>query len=201
MPFFPTGGNAPVVTLAMRPAVLTGAVAKFETGGTVVSAPSVPAPTAPSPLPGSTPPPAPPPPNVSPTTVQWPGAVAHTAITVVADGGGTPSVLERNGPWSLFRMLEAGSLRSAAIPPPRPYRRGARASLSDQLGLDPESAQSGDSARVPLPEWNLNWHAVRPFRKAAREAGLHRAVCAARILGCVGAMDAGQHFRQSCDPR
>jgi type VI secretion system protein ImpL len=107
--FFQTGGNAPVVSLAMRPPVLTGAVAKFETGGTVVSAPSVPAPSAASPLPGSTPPPAPPP-RVSPTTVQWPGAATRTAITVVADGGGAPSVLDRNGPWSLFRMLEAGSM-------------------------------------------------------------------------------------------
>ena len=124
--FFQTGGNAPVVTLAMRPPVLTGAVAKFETGGTVVSAPSVPAPTAPSPLPGSTPPPAPPPPNVSPTTVQWPGAVAHTAITVVADGGGTPSVLERNGPWSLFRMLEAGSLSLRGVTATANYIVGGR---------------------------------------------------------------------------
>jgi type VI secretion system protein ImpL len=48
------------------------------------------------------------PPSSSPTTLQWPGASARTAISV--DEGGPPSVLERIGPWSLFRMLEAGSL-------------------------------------------------------------------------------------------
>jgi type VI secretion system protein ImpL len=46
---------------------------------------------------------------VPPTTVQWPGPSARTAISVTNDTG-PPAVLERIGPWSLFRMLEAGAL-------------------------------------------------------------------------------------------
>jgi type VI secretion system protein ImpL len=45
-----------------------------------------------------------------PIAVQWPGASSRTAIIVTSDQGVAPSVLERSGPWSLFRMLEAGSL-------------------------------------------------------------------------------------------
>src|SRR4029077_21045264 len=51
----------------------------------------------------------PPPPSAAPSTVQWPGPSTRTAISV-SNGAGPPSVLERTGPWSLFRMLEAGSL-------------------------------------------------------------------------------------------
>jgi type VI secretion system protein ImpL len=42
--------------------------------------------------------------------VQWPSASARTAVSVAPDANAQPSVLERDGPWSLFRMLEAGSL-------------------------------------------------------------------------------------------
>lgn len=38
----------------------------------------------------------------------------RTAISVVNDASGQPSVLERNGPWSLFRILEAGSMTARA---------------------------------------------------------------------------------------
>jgi type VI secretion system protein ImpL len=41
--------------------------------------------------------------------VLWPGPSPRTAISVSNDTG-APSILERIGPWSLFRMLEAGSL-------------------------------------------------------------------------------------------
>ena len=51
----------------------------------------------------------PPPSSAAPSTVQWPGPSARTAISVSSESG-PPSVLERIGPWSLFRMLEAGSL-------------------------------------------------------------------------------------------
>ena len=102
--FFQTGGNAPMVSLAMQAPVVEGATVKFESGGVVVaSAGGTPASGG---IFGSRP--AAPPPAPSPTTVQWPGASARTAVSVEA--GGAPSVLERIGPWSLFRMLEAGSL-------------------------------------------------------------------------------------------
>ena len=107
--FFQTGGNMPMVSLAIRPPVLPGGIAKFETGGAGVAGPA-PAPTASPSLFGSPPPPPPPASSVSPITVQWPGASPRTAISVAADANSQPSVLENNGPWSLFRMLEAGSL-------------------------------------------------------------------------------------------
>ena len=34
----------------------------------------------------------------------------RTAISVTNDATSQPSVLERTGPWSLFRILEAGSM-------------------------------------------------------------------------------------------
>jgi type VI secretion system protein ImpL len=43
--------------------------------------------------------------------VQWPGASPRTAISVTADAGGAPSVLERSGAWSLFKFLEAGNMQ------------------------------------------------------------------------------------------
>ena len=117
--FFQTGGNMPMVSLAIRPPVLQGGSAKFETGGIAVSSPTAPAPS------GFFSTPAPPPnPNVSPITVQWPGASPRTAITV--EVGGQPSVLERSGPWSLFRMLEAGSLAVRAETAQATYIVGGR---------------------------------------------------------------------------
>jgi type VI secretion system protein ImpL len=62
---------------------------------------------------GPQPAPAPQPQSNAPTTVLWPGPSPRTAISVSNDTG-PPSVLERTGPWSLFRMLEAGSLVAKA---------------------------------------------------------------------------------------
>jgi type VI secretion system protein ImpL len=42
--------------------------------------------------------------------VQWPGASLRTAVSMAANANAAPSVLERTGPWSLFRILEAGSV-------------------------------------------------------------------------------------------
>jgi type VI secretion system protein ImpL len=97
-------------------------------------APIPPAPAAPPPaIPGATPTPAPPPappaPSVgikmdlngtpiispvgasAPVVAQWPGAGANrAAITVTSDApGALPSTIERTGPWSLFRLIEAGA--------------------------------------------------------------------------------------------
>ena len=62
--------------------------------------------------------PPPPPPrraaDISPVIGAMAGPSPRTAISVTNDQTGQPSVLERTGPWSLFRMLEAGSLRLAA---------------------------------------------------------------------------------------
>ena len=103
--FFQTGGSVPLVSLAIKPprAATPGVDIKTEIGGAVIASPSTPAPS----VFGATPPP--PPPTVAPTTVQWPGPSARTAISV-SNETGPPSVLERTGPWSMFRMFEAGSL-------------------------------------------------------------------------------------------
>jgi type VI secretion system protein ImpL len=102
--FFQTGGSMPQVSLAIKPprAPGPGVDIKTEIGGTIIASPSAPAAatafSAPSP-----------PSSTATPTVQWPGPSARTAISVSSETG-PPSVLERIGPWSLFRMLEAGSL-------------------------------------------------------------------------------------------
>jgi type VI secretion system protein ImpL len=143
--FFQSGGNLPMVSLAVRPSAVAGpnATAKFEIGGTAVSSPVAPAP----PFPGQPSPPAPP---ASPVTVQWPGPSPRTAITVQVDPGQSPSVLERSGPWSTFRMLEAGSLQLRGESATTTFIVGGR-ELQYQL--------TSASSRNPL-----NLAALREFR-------------------------------------
>ena len=154
--FFQTGGNQPMVSLAIRPPVVTGVTAKFETGGVVVAGPAAspaPAPASPPGFGGRTPPPPTPPPaagSVSPTTVQWPGASPRTAISVTADVGGAPSVLERSGPWSLFKFLEAGNMQVRAETASATFIVGGR-ELRYQI--------TSGSLRNPL-----NLSALREFR-------------------------------------
>jgi type VI secretion system protein ImpL len=102
--FFQTGGSVPVISLAIKPprAASSGVDIKTDIGGTIIASPSAPA-TASAFSTQS------PPPSAATFTVQWPGPSARTAISVNSETG-QPSVLERTGPWSLFRMLEAGSL-------------------------------------------------------------------------------------------
>ena len=111
--FFQNGGNLPMVALSVQPPVIAGdgTSAKIEVGGTVIVSPTTPAPR--SSLLGRSPPPDQPT-TVAPTNVLWPGPSMRTAISVVNDASGQPSVLERNGPWSLFRILEAGSMTARA---------------------------------------------------------------------------------------
>jgi type VI secretion system protein ImpL len=111
--FFQSGGNLPMVALSVQPPVISGAgaSAKIELGGTTIVSPAAPAPT--SSVFGTSSPPAQPV-NVAPTNVQWPGPSMRTAISVTNDATSQPSVLERTGPWSLFRILEAGSMTARA---------------------------------------------------------------------------------------
>ena len=106
--FFQTGGNVPQVSLAIKPprAPAAGIDIKTEIGGTVIASPTASGTTALAFGSQSSPPASG---AVPPTTVQWPGPSARTAISVTNDTG-PPAVLERIGPWSLFRMLEAGAL-------------------------------------------------------------------------------------------
>jgi type VI secretion system protein ImpL len=111
--FFQNGGNQPMVALSVQPPAITGdgASAKIEMAGTIITSPTTPGPG--SSLLGR-PTPAAQPAAASPTNVMWPGPSMRTAISVVNDASGQPSVLERNGPWSLFRILEAGSMTARA---------------------------------------------------------------------------------------
>ena len=136
--FFATGGTMPSITLSVTPPVMTGgeATAKLDINGSVVD--SRPAATAGSP---------------SIATVQWPGAgLNRTAITVTAESGlasalpsiqpaSQPSVLERNGAWSLFRLIDAGS----------PVKRGDRVTATFVVGGRELQYQFGaGSAQNPL---------------------------------------------------
>jgi type VI secretion system protein ImpL len=110
--FFQNGGNLPMVALSVQPPVVTGAgaSAKIELGGTVIVSPTS---SPPSSVFGASSQPAQPA-TVAPTNVLWPGPSMRTAISVTNDASSQPSVLERTGPWSLFRILEAGSMTARA---------------------------------------------------------------------------------------
>jgi len=47
----------------------------------------------------------------SPSVVQWPGAATnHAAVIMTSDvAGAQPSTIERNGPWAIFRLVDAGA--------------------------------------------------------------------------------------------
>jgi type VI secretion system protein ImpL len=109
--FFQTGGSMPTVSFAIKPPTSpsSGVEIKTEIGGTIIASPGAPAGS----LFGSSSASSASPPPSTPTSVQWPGPSTRTAISV-SNEVGPPSVLERTGPWSLFRMLEAGSLTAKA---------------------------------------------------------------------------------------
>ena len=90
--YFPSGGNQPMVSLAIKPPPApAGWIVKFETGGTVDRTVRA-RPRRPAPLGPLTPKPTTPPPAAAkrcrPRTVQWPGASPRTAVSVAAEGGG-----------------------------------------------------------------------------------------------------------------
>ena len=99
--FFQTGGNIPIVQLTVKPAFVSDASVTLEIGGTVIASPTVS-----SGFTANTQQPA----SAAPVLVQWPGASLRAAISAATSAGGPPSVLEQIGPWSLFRLLEAGGV-------------------------------------------------------------------------------------------
>jgi type VI secretion system protein ImpL len=105
--FFQTGGNIPLVQLTVRPLLPVIPGTKLEIGGTIITIPTPP-PPGPAGIPQLQPS------TLSPVQVQWPGGSLRAAISVAVNPYAPPSVLERTGPWSLFRLLEAGSLSVGA---------------------------------------------------------------------------------------
>jgi type VI secretion system protein ImpL len=95
--FFPTGGIIPSVTMSVLPLTMSqdAASAKLEINGQGITTQQ-----------GIN----------APVNVQWPGAGAgRTAVTFTTAGGfmSQPTqtlALERNGAWSLFRLLDSGSV-------------------------------------------------------------------------------------------
>ncbi|MBN8919905.1 MAG: type VI secretion system membrane subunit TssM, partial [Rhizobiales bacterium] len=116
--FFATGGVQPQIMMSVTPPTVGAPQAPQQTGGfsfgpTQPAAPTIAvkmevAGTNVESKPGRT----------SPVAVTWPGAGGRTAIVVEPEGGGfgqparPPSTLERQGAWSLFRMLDsAGAVK------------------------------------------------------------------------------------------
>lgn len=105
--FFAGGGNLPAINLTVVPPPVTGITAKFEVNGMAVESKGT---------------------STTPSAIQWPGAASlnRTAITVSTTDffGSQPSVLERIGAWSLFRMIDAAG----------PINRGDRVIASFIVG-------------------------------------------------------------------
>jgi type VI secretion system protein ImpL len=101
--FFQTGGNLPLVQLTVKPGFVSDVNIQLEIGGTVIANPTA------QPANGMSTNTQVQPASTSPVMVQWPGASLRAAVSATSVTG-QPSVLERTGPWSLFRLLEAGGL-------------------------------------------------------------------------------------------
>lgn len=98
--FFSTGGNMPLVTFAVAPLTLSGDAvrAKLDVNGSaVVTQQGV----------------------NTPSTVTWPGPASPARTSIVIEGtpagffgGGTPPTIltEKTGTWSLFRLVDSGSV-------------------------------------------------------------------------------------------
>jgi type VI secretion system protein ImpL len=140
--YFQTGGNAPTVSLAIRPPVVSSSTVEFESGGTQVRSKVASAGLFGSNAPANESKP-------SFTTVQWPGASMRTAISVTPSSG-QPIVLERNGAWSLFRILEAAALTQSGETATATYLFGGQ-ELNFQI--------TTNSIRNPL-----NFAILREFR-------------------------------------
>ena len=163
--FFAAGGQFPSISLTVlppplpvpppAPAVVPLAPAAPGAPGTAFNIGGAPAPAAPNPRP-----PPPPPgtieyrfdisgtpvvstlPPVQPTVVQWPGANGRTAVIVAGDvPGARPSVVEKPGPWALFRLVDNGA----------PSPRGDRMIFTVVAGgKQLEYSISANSARNPF---------------------------------------------------
>jgi type VI secretion system protein ImpL len=88
--FFAGEGGSPGFTVSITPAPVNGA--RMEIDNTLIAG-----------RPG----------NIAPVSVQWPGnSEPHHAAVVYDVPGRTPAHLEMNGPWALYRLLDAGQLNN-----------------------------------------------------------------------------------------
>jgi type VI secretion system protein ImpL len=108
--FFQNNGSTPFVQLTVKPSYLSypGAVAKFEIGGATVNSPT---PQVPPPAMAGAPPPMLQPTSATPVLVQWPGGSPLTRITFAMGPNAPPNEFFKVvGPWSMFKVFEAGGL-------------------------------------------------------------------------------------------
>jgi type VI secretion system protein ImpL len=131
--FFPSGGGQPQVAVTAQGGTLSGQAeaAVLTVGGTsIINAHG---------------------PNI-PGTLQWPitGGLTDTAIAILPELPDRRSSMQRTGPWSLFRLIDAGS----------PLRRGDGVSTSFVIGGREVSFQFQVSSLVNP----LGLPALREFR-------------------------------------
>lgn len=130
---FFAGGPLPQIAITVYPPVLsgTGVSAKFEMNGQSVVAQA-----------GT---------SVSPQAMSWPAGGGRSAVTLTYDPPvGNPAVLDKNGAWSFFRLLDAGA----------PTPRGDRLVATFVVGGRELQYQFSFGSRV-MP---YNLPALREFR-------------------------------------
>src|SRR5262245_28018375 len=125
------GGESPSMTLTVTAsAAPAGVAASFEAAGTAINA-------------GAS------------QVVTWPGSSSRTSIRVVPPDG-RPVVISRDGPWSLFRMLEAGGLRTNGLMASAAYLMGGQLlryeiAVTSSSGNNPLDLAQLRQFRCPAP--------------------------------------------------
>jgi type VI secretion system protein ImpL len=110
-------GNGPIMTLTVS--ANPGVSATFESGGTTIAH------------------------GAPPSVLRWPGLSQRTMIRFTP-AGGQPVSIGRDGPWSLFRVLEAGNSR------PRGQTASAQYLMAGQLLRYEFTVMSGAPGNNPL---------------------------------------------------
>ena len=91
---------------------------------------------------------------VAAVVVSWPGLNRNSSAVIVSGDAGPPAILEKTGPWSIFRLVEAGS----------PVSRGDRVQVNYLVGGKELTYLIGSgSARNPF-----NLSLLRDFQCPAR---------------------------------
>ena len=133
--------------------------------------------------------------------VEWPGAQPdnHAAIALQSGSFGQQvPLLERRGPWALFRLLDQASLqRSGDALTASFVVQGLQVAYDFNVEFRPKSVGSLLAAGFSLPGWALTGDALRHVWQAACKARLHCDRRAQRVPRNLGALDSRGSFGQS----
>ena len=152
---------------------------------------------------------------------EWPGAgIGRTAITLTLGGGsgggffgggffsaaeraiGEAKLFEKDGVWSLFRLLDAGSVLQQGDSVVASFTiGGAQVSLSVQRRLAQESADPAGAAGVPLPDRDLRRCAADCSASCRRKRDFIARHAPARLPRRLGAVAAGRHHGEPARAR